>query len=478
MVAGAIKETLYYTVGLVVLRAIGLVMLPVNTYFLSSAEYGRLEVLLSFIDVGALLFGLALPAALSRFVGTVETWEARKAVCAEYAGLALLVSGALVALGAIFAQPIMGVLPEAVSRTEFLLLLGAICVEGVLGVGLTWMRIRGAARTFLIMSLTRALAQAVLSATLLALGFGVEGVLIASATAALAQGAAMLAYLARDCGISIRFARWREMVFYCGPLLLSALAAFVLGSYDRWVLAGNVTPEQIALYGVAGRLGGLTAVLLQPFHMWWFPKRFIVLAEERGPERSADIVSLGYLIVLSAAVVVSLGGPFAVHILTREAYWGASAFIAFIALNYAIQETGSLLEIGCYLRKDGFAPLIINLIGAGLAIVLYYTLIPVYGVGGAVGATLMAQTVRVLVTYLVSRYYAPIPYHFGPLALVTLVAVALTALTYALLPPLVMPVGGAVVLAVIAAMTWKLRLLPRIDPDELPDFIRRRLPRS
>ncbi len=144
--------------------------------------------------------------------------------------------------------------------------------------------------------------QAALSATLLVLGFGVEGVLIASATAALAQGAAMMVYLARDCGISLRFARWREMLIYCGPLLLSALAAFVLGSYDRWVLARNVSPEDIALYGVAGRLGALTAVLLQPFHMWWFPKRFIVLAEENGAERSADIVSLGLLIVLGAFV--------------------------------------------------------------------------------------------------------------------------------------------------------------------------------
>lgn len=473
--AGAIRETLYYTVGLVVLRAIGLVMLPVNTYFLSSAEYGRLEVLLSFIDVGALFFSLALPSALARFVGDEQTWEARKAVCAEYAGLALIVSGVLVALGAAFSHPITGLLPEKVSRTEFLLLLAAICLEGVLGVGLTWMRIRGAAATFLAMSLSRALGQAALSATLLVLGFGVEGVLIASATAALAQGAAMMVYLARDCSISLRFARWREMLIYCGPLLLSALAAFVLGSYDRWVLAGHVSPEDIALYGVAGRLGALTAVLLQPFHMWWFPKRFIVLAEENGAERSADIVSLGLLIVLGAFVGVSLGGPFAVHVLTREAYWGASAFIAFIALNYAIQETGSLLEIGCYLRKDGFAPLIINLIGAGLAILFYFTLIPRYGVPGAIAATLIAQSVRVVLTWAVSRHYAPIPYRFARLGLVSAVALVLTALAAFTLHPLVMPLGALVILPLIGWMAVRLKLLPRLDPAQLPEPLRRRL---
>ncbi|MGU3496455.1 oligosaccharide flippase family protein [Xanthobacteraceae bacterium A53D] len=473
--AGAIRETLYYTIGLVVLRAIGLVMLPVNTYFLSSAEYGRLEVLLSFIDVGALLFGLALPAALSRFVGEVETWEARKAVCAEYAGLALLVCGVLVALGAIFSAPVMGLLPEPVTRTEFLLLLAAICLEGVLGVGLTWMRIRGAAKTFLVMSLSRALFQAALSATLLALGFGVEGVLIASATAALLQGGAMVIYLIRDCGISLRFARWQEMIIYCGPLLLSALAAFVLGSYDRWVLAANVTSEDIALYGVAGRLGALTAVLLQPFHMWWFPKRFMVLKEENGAERSADIVSLGYLIVLAAMITVALGGPFAVHILTREAYWGATVFIAFIALNYAIQETGSLLEIGLYLRRDGFAPLIINLIGAGIAIALYYTLIPTHGVAGAIAATLIAQTVRVLITYAVSIHYAPIPYRFGRLGIVTAIALALTALASVTIPPLALPLAGLVIVPLIGFLAIRLKLLPKIDPEELPPAIRRRL---
>ncbi len=133
---------------------------------------------------------------------------------------------------------------------------------------------------------------------------------------------------------------------------------------------------------------------------------------------------------------MSLGGPFAVHVLTREAYWGASAFIAFIALNYAIQETGSLLEIGCYLRKDGFAPLVINLIGAGLAILFYFTLIPRYGVPGAIAATLIAQSVRVVLTWRSSRHYAPIPYRFARLGLVSAVALALTALAAFTLHPL------------------------------------------
>ncbi|TCT06579.1 lipopolysaccharide biosynthesis protein [Aquabacter spiritensis] len=455
----ALRESLYYAFGLVAGRAISLLMLPVNTHFLALAEYGRLEVLMALADVGALVFGLALPTTLSRFVGTAETWEKRREVCAHIFAVAILTSAVLTLVGFAAAGEIARLLPGDPTATEVRLLVVTLSMEGLLGVGLTWLRIRSKARTFFLLSIGRGLVFAVLSASLLVLGFGLPGVLAAGAVASVLQGVAVGVVVLRETGVRVRGIDWGPLMIFSGPLLLSALAMFALGSLDRWFLADAVGTDDLAIYGVAVRIGAMTAVLLQPFHMWWFPKRFIVLFEPDGVERSARIVVLGLIITLLGAMMVSLGGPLVIRLLTPPAYHPAILFIPWIALIYAIQETASLLELGSFLRKDGFVPLATNTFGAVIVVALYWLLIPPYGIAGAIAATLAAQTARAIVIHVVSQYYKRLPYAFGPLAIVVGFGTASTALCYLMLPPGLLVVGGAIAVPLTAACAYWLGVI-------------------
>lgn len=461
---GPLRESLFYALGLIATRAVSLVMLPVNTHFLSVSEYGRLEVLLALADVGAVVFGLALPTTLSRFVGTAEGWEKRREVCAHIYAVSILTTVVLAALGFLGAGEIARLLPGNPDATEVRLLVVTLSMEGILGVGLTWMRIRGQAGLFFSVSLVRALLFASLSATLLFSGFGLKGVLAAGAVAAVAQGAAVSVIVLRETGVRVRGIEWGPLTLFSGPLLLSALAMFALGSLDRWFLADAVGTAELGIYGVAVRLGAMTAVLLQPFHMWWFPKRFIVLYEPHGVPRSAHVVGIGLVIIIAAAVAVSLGGPLVVQLLTPAAYHPAIYYIPWIAVIYAVQETSSLLELGSYLRKDGFIPLATNAFGAVIVVVLYWLLIPRHGVEGAIAATLVAQIARTIVVHLVSQYYKRLPYAFGRLGVVLGVAALTTGASFLLLPTYWVFVGGFIALPATVGTAYALGLLSPYRP--------------
>ncbi|HQS10291.1 MAG TPA: oligosaccharide flippase family protein [Xanthobacteraceae bacterium] len=458
-----VRESLYYASGIIMVRAIGLILLPVNTRFLSADDYGHLEVLLAFADVGSQLFALALPTALSRFVGAAAGWDERRRVCAEMFGVALLTALVFGAAGLAFATPLASVLPGTPTTWEVRMLLIALCTEGLLAVGLTWLRIRGQAGTFLALSLGRTVLFALLSISLLFAGFGVIGILIATAASAGAQTLAMVWLVVKDTGIRLRGINWPGLALYVVPLLLSGIAAFALGTFDRWILADAVDPAALGLYGVAVRIGVLTAVLLQPFHMWWMPKRFIVLEEPEGAARSARMVGVGILITLLAAAGVALAGPLVITLMTPPAFHAAAIYVPWLALIYVVQESTSLVAVGCFLRKDGFAPLAINLVAAGVVIALYFVFIPRYGVAGAIGATLAAQVLRFALTLAISYHYARIAYPFGRLALVALFLLAAVGAADAWGEPLALFLLAGPVLALGALLTLVLGLVPAVS---------------
>lgn len=463
---GPLRESLFYALGLIATRAVSLVMLPVNTHFLSVSEYGRLEVLLALADVGAVVFGLALPTTLSRFVGTAEGWDRRREVCAHIYAVSIITTVILAALGFLCAGEIARLLPGNPDATEVRLLVVTLSMEGILGVGLTWLRIRGQAGIFFSVSIARAVLFAGLSATFLVSGLGLKGVLAAGAIAAVAQGVAVSLVVLRETGVRVRGIDWWPLTIFSGPLLLSALAMFALGSLDRWFLADAVGTAELGVYGVAVRLGAMTAVLLQPFHMWWFPKRFIVLYEPHGVPRSAHVVGIGLVIIIASAVAVSLGGPLVIQVLTPAAYHPAIYLIPWIALIYGVQETSSLLELGSYLRRDGLVPLATNAFGAAVVVTLYWLLIPRYGVEGAIAATLVAQIARTFVVHVVSQYYKRLPYAFGRLGAVLAVAAATTGASFLLLPGYWVFLGGFVALPATVGTAYALGLLSPYRPPE------------
>lgn len=465
--APALRESFFYAAGLIATRAISLVMLPVNTHFLAVSEYGRLEVLMALADVGGVVFGLALPTTLSRFVGTAQDWEKRREVCAHILAVAVITTAVLAAIGFSAAGEIARLLPGDPDAAEVRLLVVTLSMEGILGVGLTWLRIRGMAATFFTISMARAFLFAGASTTLLVHGFGLKGVLAAGALAAVFQGIAVSVIVLRETGLRLRGIEWWPLTIFSGPLLLSALAMFALGSLDRWFLADAVGTAELGVYGVAVRLGAMTAVLLQPFHMWWFPKRFIVLNEPDGVPRSAHVVGIGIVIVILGAVAVSLGGPLVIQVMTPAAYHPAIYFIPWIAIIYAVQETASMLELGSFLRRDGFIPLATNLFGAAVVVTLYWLWIPSHGVMGAIAATLVAQVARTVVVHLVSQYYVRLPYNFGRLAVVLAVAAATTGASFALLPGFWVFLGGIIAVPATAATAYALGLLAPYRAPEL-----------
>ena len=451
------RQTAIYAAGIALSRSTGLVLLPIATHVLPPAEYGRLEFLTSVIIAGVLISSLWLVETLYRFAAAPEE-EGRRAA-ADVTGLSLVI--ALLLAGVLFGAPtIAAILPLPTPPIEVALAGAVIAAEAMNAVPLGWLRMRNRAWFWAMLTVGRMVLHLILATSLLTAGFGVAGVLAAGATASLLTGIVLLGAQWREGGIRFAPSRWKPLIVFGAPLTVSGLALFALGSADLWFLAGHVTPAELGIYAVAAKMALIAGVATQPFDLWWYPRRLMVLREENGIAKSARLAGFGAALALVCAAAVAILGPLLVLGLTPRDYHGAATLLPWMAAAIAIQTMGTMVNVGCYVGRSGGGAGAINLVAALCVLVLYWVLIPRLGVAGAIAATIAAQLLRLGLFAVFSLRAAPIPYPFGAIALFALGCAATAALPQLVQPRLVGTAAGLLAFAASLLLAAYLRLTP------------------
>lgn len=401
-----------YAGGIAVAKAVSFMLIPVMTHALSPESFGRLELLSSVGEVAGMFAGAGLLEVLFRFA----IGERRERMAADVTGLAISVSALFALLAMALCGPISRAMPLPTRPYEVLMIGLAVAVEAAISVPLGWLRVNDRAVAYTAVTLARALVQAALVAFLVIHGQGVAGVLCGGAAVAAASALGLIYLQSRSTGIGMHPARWGGLLAFGLPMIGSGLAAFALGSADRWVLAPNVGASMLGLYGLACKFGMVAAICTQPFELWWYPRR-IALAKDPGGAaavaRTVDRLATYYM--LSAAACAVAGPPLLIA-LTPVAYHQAATFVPWLCLAFCIQQMCGLFNIGCYMGLTGTKPLAVSTVAAVVALGGYFAIVPPLGVDGAIVATVLGQTVRLGLFHHISNRTFPVPHRYWTLA--------------------------------------------------------------
>lgn len=442
--ARALQSTALYALALVMAKGVSLVMLPVVTAHLDTAEYGVLEVLVSIADIGGLVLGLGLADALFRF-GSEPGMPGR------LLGFGLLVAMAMLLAGQLLVPVVLSSLQAPIAETDLRLLVATLALTSLIQVPLAYLRYRDRPAVFAGVSCLKAIVQAALVGALLVAGFGVTGVLLGGLLAD-AAAALMLVFLqARETGVRLDLSALRTVLPYGVPLVLSGVFGFCLGSFDRWILFAEVGPEDLAHYGLAAKFGLVTALAMQPFEMWWFPRRIRMLDRPGGAIRSAETVAIGVTWAVLCASGVATLAPVAIAWLTPPDYHAASRWVPALAAIAGLHAIINLMNVGCYTGRTTWLPMTINAAAAAIAITGYLILIPDHGIAGAIIATFVAQGIRLVAFFWASQHRSPIPHKFPALIAIGGAAIFAFIGTTLLLPDFPLPLAPLAALLTAAA---------------------------
>ncbi|MGL5006711.1 MAG: lipopolysaccharide biosynthesis protein [Plesiomonas sp.] len=411
-IPAALQQMFFYGLGLILMKGISLLMLPVFTHYLSTAEFGQLEVLLALINIGTLLLGLGLVDALYRFAGVSHTSEARNHVAGALFGQTLMIAtfGILVLFP--FAAKIAALLPGGVPVSVIRWVLLSIALEGVIGIPLAWIRMKSMARFFFLCTAGRVVIQAFLIWIFLRSGHGVKGVIVVGALTSLGQAMLMGYWQWRDTGAHFKLQSSMHYLRYGFPILISGLAGFAIAGLDRWWLAGSAGETELAYYAVAAKFALAAGLILQPFALWWYPKRFQLLLDENGLQKNADFAEFGASCGYLLAGVVGIISPYLIMILTPVDYHPAIQLVPWLVAAMAFKTQSELMNVGCYSQSDSKIQMNIHLVTSLIGVGGYAVLIPFFGVFGVIISQLFVNVLRAGLFLYYSQKLLFLPYRW------------------------------------------------------------------
>jgi O-antigen/teichoic acid export membrane protein len=182
---------------------------------------------------------------------------------------------------------------------------------------------------------------------------------------------------------------------------------------DRWLLADHFGTTQIAAYAIAIKFALVPSLLIQPFTLWWFPKRFSVLKEHDGKSINAHFAVVGAIISVLICGGLGLLGPLLIHYLTPVAYHGAISILPWLLLFTLLKMLSDLLNLGCFIEKSSKVQMNINLVASGIGGLLLILLVPLFMIDGALIALIVAGIIRFGLFFYFSQKKVYLPYKFS-----------------------------------------------------------------
>lgn len=384
------KQTLCYGLGIVLMKSISLLMLPYITHHLTPASFAQLDLLVTSANLLSILLSMGLIDALYRFAGQTEHPQHIFQQALQLAlALGIFISG----IGLLIFH-VCTVQWANISAFAWYCLIFSVALEGAIGLPLAWLRMQEQAVSFLILSLSKAAGQALLTVYLLQQDPSADSVILAGL---ISSCALVLALLWPQRALLLRAWDWalcKTLLMYGFPLMLAGLAGFMQNGAERFFIAQSLSLEELAHYALGAKFALLVSLLLQPYCMWWFAKRFQVSQQQNGLALSAHYAQLGVqLLILISLSMLSLT-PIAIHYLTPAPYHAAIPYIPLFISAIVFKHAGDLLNLGCYQQKSTWLALKINIYSALCALLGYAIAIPLLGLYGALLALNSSYALR------------------------------------------------------------------------------------
>ncbi len=395
-----------FALSIALSKGLSLIMLPIFTRFLSPAEMGELELVATTMAVLGILISFALHEALYRFATRNGLTRANQIFTLTF-GLSLICS--------IFALALVTGVGEGqlISQSSLYILAISLSIESPLAICMVWLRMQDKTITFIKISLGIALIQALCVLLALNLGYGVQGVLLSAFMAHLVQ---LLCSLHSS---KLRITRPSKRLVkvslkYCLPLMLSGLVAFGLNGSERWIIASNTSLEVLGQYAIAAKFALAMCFLIQPFGMWWMPKR-IKLAKEH-PEQATSYTQMGITLVGMLAMCVLCFGQLFIQYALPEVYHPSALLLVGTLLMALGKEWGELLNLGSLVKGRTLPLFWINLgvVILALSSLFMHQELSIWTIMLTLG---MAQLGRALIIFFISQRAYSLPFNLSKLSI-------------------------------------------------------------
>jgi len=427
-----LQHSSVYSLGNILNKAVGFLLIPFYTHYLTTADYGTLELLDLSVTLVGLLLNMWMNASLVRHYYEYEDSRNRN----EVVGTAMIATGTAAALfstaGFLYAR---GISVLVLKSPDFYLFIRVIafnlfftCLNSV---SFSYLRARQKSSLIVTMnSASLAMSLGLNIYFLAVLKTGVIGVLYSGLIANGLVTTALTASTIRQAGLRFGWTKLKALAAFGLPLILTSFSAFELNFADRFFLQHYSNVSTVGIYALGYKFGYmLSFLLIQPFMMIWGARMYEVAKRQDAGVVFSRIVGYFTLLLSAAALAMSLVIKDVIAQVASSQFHEAYKVVPAVALAYVFYGISYYFQTGIYISKKTTYLGLMGAICASANIGLNFWLIPRYAAMGAAWATALSFFLMAVLAYAFSQHVYRVPYSLFRIALPVLAAAAVYAVS-------------------------------------------------
>jgi len=413
-----LENSFLYIFSSLLVKAVGFLLLPIYTLFLTPEDYGIINLTTGFIQVSIFIIAFSLYSSAIRFYTDYK--EDREKLKIFYGSIIsfILISGfSFLAIGLIFREFIVSWFFEGINFYPIVL----IAFITLIFLSLHTMHqhiLQGMQQGKKLTLINLIVFGITVLLKLFFIGYmklGALGVLISQ----LIINAAYVIFMITDLKknnlfiFQIDYKILKEALKYSIPLMPHNLSTRIASFASRIFVNISGTLATVGLYGIAIQFGTLIDVIQSAVNRAFQPWFFDIMNKESTKNRK-ELVSLSNLLLYFYSLIYMGIGLFSqevVIIMINERYLLSWTVIPILVIGFSIKSIYYFyVNILFFYKKAARRLFIATIIGSLADIIFAYVLVPKHGMYGAAFAFLLAKIVVVSIVIFISKLYDDVGY--------------------------------------------------------------------
>lgn len=413
-----LENSFLYTFSSLLVKAIGFILLPVYTKFLTPDDYGITNLISSFTGVASFIVAFSLYSAIIRFY--VDYKSDREKLKRFYGTILMFISiSGLIFVGImfLFRKILVSWLFDGIDFFPFVVIalsnLTFICLHTAHQSILKGMQ---SGRKLTAINLIVFVLQVGLNLFFIGiLKLGATGVLLSALIINVLYVFYMLYDLVKNNLISfcIDVGLLKAALKYSVPIMPHNLSTSIAGFASRVFLNKSTALALVGLYSVSMQLGAIIDMVQSSVYQAFSPWLYNIMSQE-GEDKKKDIVVLSrFLLILYSLLYMGIGlfSPEVLMLMTTESYHMAWTVIPILVIAYSVKSIYYFyINILFYYKEAANKIFISTITGSFADIILASILVKHYGMYGAALAFLVAKVIVVSLVVVMSKKYNDIDY--------------------------------------------------------------------
>ena len=386
----------------VAIQALGIISLPVFTYFMTTEEYGIVNVYMSLVLVFTILLGANLHGAVSRY------YYEQKKDFPEFLGTSIISMSIVFLIGSSILFWFRSELAELINLPEqvFSWLILFSYLSAVYSIFLQVFIPQKKAK---LVSVVQVLSHYGKFAFIV-LGFLIMvkqvymGKIIGETIAMVFISFYLMYKISPFIEFTFIKTHLKYILNYSIPLIPFILSGYILHSFDQWYINAKLGNADAGLYSFAYKIGMLLAGFITALLDGSNPNYYKWMNEKQHDKVNLQIISLSKLLIIATAFLILFAIDIGTVLALKKEFHEALPLVPIIVAGYFLYGLTQFYYRGIYFQKRNIYLTLIVLLGGILNIILNSIYIPIYGYAAAAYTTLVSYLFMLIITILTTKY--------------------------------------------------------------------------